>query len=82
MAHHIKVLSRPHKNKDGSESKTKKDHLVIDRHRGKKVVVGVATSKKAADEMIEEYRVGVRWTHAVTNPHDHAFLSKHGKRAN
>lgn len=54
MAHHIKIKSKPHQNKDGSLSASKRDHVVTDRHRGKKRVVGVATSRKAAEQMVAD----------------------------
>ena len=56
MAHHIKITSKSHRNKDGSISKTKMDHIVTHRHRGKKWTVEVCTSRKAAEEALESER--------------------------
>lgn len=80
MAHHFSVKTVPHKNKDGSPSKTKKDYEVWDRSRGKKTLVGVATSKKGAEELKDSERFSIMMRHINRHPHDHAFLNKHGKR--
>lgn len=56
MAHHIKITSKPHKNKDGAKSKARMDHIVTHRHRGKKTIVGTFTSRKAAEEALESER--------------------------
>lgn len=57
MAHHIKIKTKPHQNKDGSISETRKDHIVTHRHRGNKTIVGTFTSRKAAEAAREEERI-------------------------
>lgn len=54
MAHHIKTRIKPHINKDGSKSETKKDYIVTHRHRKVKTVVGVFASQKSADAAVLE----------------------------
>lgn len=79
MAHNMKVEIRPHKNKDGSESKTKKDYVVIDRPRkGCQIEVGVVSSQKAADSLIDVTRKMLHTNHMRKNPNDKHFLRKHG----
>lgn len=57
MAHKIKVTTKPHFNKDGSKSETKKDYLVTHRHRKTKMLIGRFTNRKAADEACEAEKV-------------------------
>lgn len=80
MAHNFRIKPVPHKNKDGSESKSKKDYVVIDRKRKGTRIVGIANSQKAANQMIEDERAVIIWNHANKNPHDQHFLNKHGMR--
>lgn len=77
MAHKITVVVTPHKNKDGSESKSKKDYEVWDRSRGNKTRVGVATSQKGAQELIDEHRMSAHTRHLLEHPNDLAFQNKH-----
>ena len=78
MAHHIKIEPRPHINKDGSPSKTKKDYVVVDRHRGKTVEVGVETTMKGAEALVDVRRRLVVQEHMRNHPNDRAFMQKHG----
>jgi hypothetical protein len=77
MAHHIRVIPIPHKNKDGTESQSKKDYLILDRTRGKKIEVGVVTSRARVDEEIEKWRQFCYRSHAANHPNDHHFIRKH-----
>lgn len=78
MAHHLKVVARPHKNKDGSDSKTKKDYVVTDRTRQGVEFVGVATSKQKLEEIKTKFREVVVQAHLDRHPNDLAFKRKHG----
>jgi hypothetical protein len=78
MAHHIKIKVRPHINKDGTESKTKCDYVVIDRFRGKQVEVGVASNRKAAENLITLRRKEVLAEQVQNHKNDPQFKSKHG----
>lgn len=53
MAHTIKATPRPHVNKDGSRSKAKVDYHVTHRHRRTKRLIGIFTSKRAADDAVD-----------------------------
>lgn len=72
----MKVDIRPHKNKDGSDSKVRKDYVVIHRGRGGRYEVGVAKSQNAADEMIEQHRMELRARHMDQHPNDKQFMRK------
>lgn len=50
VAHKIKTTPRPHINRDGTKSDSKIDYHVTHRHRKRKKLIGVFTSKKAAAE--------------------------------
>lgn len=63
MAHHIKIEEVAHQNKDGSPSTTKKDYRIVDRTRGKRIVVAVVASKAKVQPMIDEYRRGLEIKH-------------------
>lgn len=78
MAHNITIKPVPHVNGDGRASKTKKDYQVIDRTRGKRVVVGVASSREKAEQIVRDYRGQVAEQHLSTHPNDRAFKEKHG----
>ena len=80
MAHNIKITPIPHKNKDGSESKTKKDYRVTDKTRRKVIEVGVASSQKAAEALVSEHRSRVFAAHHAIHPGDRAFNKKHAER--
>lgn len=77
MAHNIKIVPVPHKNKDGTLSEHRHDYEVIDRHRGKKVLVGVASNPKAAETLMQQHRNRVVADHLEKHPNDGAFKSKH-----
>lgn len=77
MAHNIRIVPFPHTNKDGSKSATKKDYRVIDRTRGKRVLVGVATTLKGAAKLVEDHREQTVAKHLLQHPNDTAFLRKH-----
>lgn len=77
MARKYRIKTVPHKNKDGSVSKTKKDYVVIEKNRGKKREVGVASSGKAAEEMIDEDRRRAFHRHLYSHPNDKMFRAKH-----
>lgn len=76
MAHKFRVKVVPHRNKDGSESKTKKDYEVWDRTRSGRRLVGVRTTRKSADALIGDERSRLVLEHANTHPNDKAFLNK------
>jgi hypothetical protein len=76
MAHHYRVVVEPHKNKDGSDSKVRKDHKVLHRGRGGSYEVGVVSSIAAVEKLIESERVRLRSEHADRNPNDQAFRRK------
>lgn len=79
MAHQIKIRPRPHKNKDGSESKTKRDYVVVDRTRGGRVIeVGVGSTLRAAENLVTDYRNKLVADHLEKHPNDTAFKAKHG----
>lgn len=77
MAHKIRVVTKPHKNKDGSESETKKEYHILDHTRGKTVVVAVVSSKNEVKDRIEKYRQGLLMQHLSKHPNDLAFARKH-----
>lgn len=77
MAHRIKVAVRPHKNKDGSDSKTKKDYTITDKSRGKRRVIATTMSKSEAYELRNITREAVLIAHARKHPNDLAFRRKH-----
>lgn len=77
MAHKIKVDILPHTNKDGSPSKTKRDYIITDRGRKGRREVGICTSQKAADMLIEEYRSHLSEIHLNSHPNDKAYRAKH-----
>lgn len=77
MAHKKKIEVIPHKNKDGKFSHKVKDYQVVDRTRGKRVVVGVASTLRAADDMWDSYRNKVVAQHLRNHPNDVAFQLKH-----
>ena len=77
MSHKIKIHAVPHKNKDGTDSKVRKDYHVYDKHRGKKTLVGVASSRSAADEICNVYRGELILRHVKKHPNDNHFFSKH-----
>lgn len=78
MAHNIKIKPVPHINKDGSVSASKKDYKVLDRHRGKTMVVGVGSSMKAAENLLIQHRRNIVEEHLTSHPNDSAFIRKHG----
>jgi hypothetical protein len=78
MSHKFKVEVIPHRNKDGSPSKTKKDYRVIDRTRSGPRLIGVETSQKAAQGLIDQARVDIVAEHLAKHPNDLAFKKKHG----
>jgi hypothetical protein len=77
VAHRLKVVVRPHTNKDGSISKTRKDYEVIDRTRKQRLPVGLVHNKKDLDLMTGAYWESVHLRHLRTHPNDKAFLAKH-----
>jgi hypothetical protein len=77
MAHKIKIEPRAHQNRDGSLSATKKDYVVIDRTRGKRVEVGVEGSQKAAQGLVESYREQLV-ADQKKHPNDTLHRIKHG----
>lgn len=57
MAKRVKFHTKPHINADGTESKTKKDYWITLKLRGKaRARVMKATSRKAAEEAVEEVK--------------------------
>lgn len=77
MAHKFTVVVKPHKNKDGSDSKSKKDYEVWDRSRGKRTLVGVAGTQKGANDLIQHTRDMQHADHLAQHPNDRAFKIKH-----
>lgn len=77
MAHRVKVRVVPHRNKDGSLSKSSKDYQVWDKTRRGRVLVGVCKSQRAADDMVIQYRAKVFHDHLTNHPNDIAFVNKH-----
>lgn len=55
MAHHVRIKATPHLNKDGSPSKKAKDYVVTVRSRGKKRMIGTATSMAKAQDIKTGY---------------------------
>lgn len=54
MAHKIKFHTKPHENKDGTISETRKDYIVTHKkRRGRRQVVATVHSLKAANEAVE-----------------------------
>lgn len=80
MAHKFRVQVVPHRNKDGSESASKKDYRVLDRSRGKTRTVGVESSQKRAQELIDTERERLVAQHASSHPRDTAFFRKKGTK--
>ena len=78
MSHKFKVEPIPHRNKDGSLSKTKKSYRVIDRTRSGPRLVGVESSQKAAENLIALERGALQLHHLAMHPNDLAFKRKHG----
>lgn len=76
MAHKIKVLSKPHVNKDGSESKTKKDWFFRDRNRSGVFVSELYGTQKEAQRESEIYRDRLADEHVKRHPNDTNFLNK------
>jgi hypothetical protein len=76
MAHKFRIKPVPHKNKDGSDSKSKFDYHVLDRTRQGTRVVGVATTKKAAEELVEVERQRLIGDHVKRHPNDQSFRNK------
>lgn len=77
MAHRFKVVARPHTNKDGSASKTKKDYFVIHTGRGGRRVLP-ARSRTEAEFLIDEERQALIDLHLMRHPNDVNFRRKHG----
>ena len=79
MAHKFKVVERPAKNKDGSDSKRKKVYSIIDRCRsGRRMVVDGLTSKKEVELAIAWAREDLVSNHLSKHPNDKAFIAKKG----
>jgi len=76
MAHNFRVKVVPHKNKDGTAAKKKKDYVVIDRSRSGSRQVGVASTRKAADGLIAMERDRLVQVHSMAHPNDRAFHNK------
>lgn len=76
MAHVITVFPKAHINKDGSESKSKKDWFFRDRNRGGVFVSDPYPSKKAAEDASLEYREDKRREHMEKHPNDLNFKRK------
>jgi hypothetical protein len=70
MAHHFKIETRPHVNRDGSESESKKDYVVIHRGRGGRYEVGVFTSRSRAVDGIANERTRLIEQHKTNHPND------------
>jgi hypothetical protein len=78
MAHNFRIKVVPHKNKDGTESATKKDYEVWDRpRRGGRRLVGVESSMKRATDLIAAERLLLVTEHLSQHPNDLAFVTKH-----
>jgi hypothetical protein len=78
MAHSFRIKTVPHINKDGKPSATKHDYVVIDRTRSGSIEVGVVTSQKAANDLIDAARKMLHSNHLRNHPNDRAFGQKHG----
>jgi hypothetical protein len=74
--HKFRIQMRPHRNKDGTFSKTRKDYVVIDKTRGKRKRVGVAPSRAKAEEVVFNARQDEVFRHLTEHPNDLAFLRK------
>lgn len=78
MAHHFKVEERPHQNKDGSTSKTKKDYVLIDRtRRGSRVIDVLSSVSNVKGRLMIERKLLIM-AHLEKHPNDMAFRRKHG----
>ena len=74
MAHSFKVVTVPHTNKDGSASKTKKDHYLYDRtHRGT-VFMGKCSSKKELEAQAEKVTVPLSYADELYALRNHIHL--------
>lgn len=78
MAHKFKVVVRPHKNKDGSDSKTRKDRFVVHTGRGGRRVRGPFSNDIQVQDHIEAERERLIAAHLHQHPRDMNFRRKHG----
>lgn len=78
MAHKIRVKAVPHRNVNGTLSKTKKDYIVKCHSRKKTCFTAQATTQKAADTLVESHRMDHFVTHRLLHPKDNAHHAKHG----
>lgn len=77
MAHKIHVKPVPHINKNGEESKTKKDYVVTCRSRGKLCLSESASTAAAAQRVVESHRQEKFVAHRSNHPHDLQHVVKH-----
>lgn len=70
MAHKIRVFWTPHINKDGSESKTKKDWFFHDSSRHKSYTSPMFPTLKETEENVSVYRDRVQLSHEIRHPND------------
>lgn len=77
MAHQLKVETVPLKNKDGSDSKTKKQYRIWDSTRGGRRLVETCLSKKGVELAINKERTRLIEAHRAKHPNDQHFARKH-----
>ncbi len=77
MAHRIRVLWIEGTNKDGTVSKRNGVFRVLDKTRGKIVVLGEYDTREEATQKMREYRAVLFDQHITTHPNDTHFVQKH-----
>ena len=83
MANSFKIVARKRRNKDGSTG-VKNEYAVFLRRRGSGTrEVGLASSMKGAEHIIDQMREDFSLEHIRKHPDDTHFIQKHfGKKAN
>lgn len=80
MAHRIKIVERPYIKADGTKSATKVLYDVVDKTRGRLVVVGTTTNKADAVSIRDAYRESLYERHIAAHPTDEMFVKKNQER--
>jgi len=78
VAHKIRIVRKPLLNKDGKPSKRNATYDVVDKTRGRTIVVMEGLpSEAAAKEWARDYRTITLEDHYEKHPNDQAFINKH-----